>query len=65
MVTPSVSFYLSLDSVKFHYPETNKKNRREYLVALLVLVTLIFGRYCKPAKIGPSFLRGQIIADED
>ena len=28
--TPSVSFYLSLDSVKLHYPATNKKKRREY-----------------------------------
>jgi hypothetical protein len=30
-VTPSVSFYLSLDSVKLHYPATNKKKRREYI----------------------------------
>ena len=29
--TPSVFFYLSLDSVKLHYPATNKKKRREYL----------------------------------
>jgi NAD(P)-dependent dehydrogenase (short-subunit alcohol dehydrogenase family) len=28
--TPSVPFYLSLDSVKLHYPATNKKKRREY-----------------------------------
>jgi hypothetical protein len=28
--TPSVSFYLSLDSVILHYPTTNKKKRREY-----------------------------------
>jgi hypothetical protein len=28
--TPSVSFYLSLDSIKLHYPATNKKKRREY-----------------------------------
>jgi hypothetical protein len=28
--TPSVYFYLSLDSVKLHYPATNKKKRREY-----------------------------------
>jgi hypothetical protein len=28
--TPSVSFYLSLDSAKLHYPATNKKKRREY-----------------------------------
>jgi hypothetical protein len=28
--TPAVSFYLSLDSVKLHYPATNKKKRREY-----------------------------------
>jgi hypothetical protein len=27
--TPSVSFYLSLDSAKLHYPATNKKKRRE------------------------------------
>jgi hypothetical protein len=27
--TSSVSFYLSLDSVKLHYPATNKKKRRE------------------------------------
>jgi hypothetical protein len=27
--TPSVSFYLSLDSVKLHYPATNKKKRKE------------------------------------
>jgi hypothetical protein len=27
--TPSVSFYLSLDSVILHYPATNKKKRRE------------------------------------
>jgi hypothetical protein len=27
--TLSVSFYLSLDSVKLHYPATNKKKRRE------------------------------------
>jgi hypothetical protein len=30
--TPSFSFYLSLDSVKLHYPATNKKKRREYVV---------------------------------
>jgi hypothetical protein len=30
-ITPSVSFYLSLDSVKLHYPATNKKKRREYI----------------------------------
>ena len=30
--TPSVSFYLSLDSVKLHYPATNKKKRREYFL---------------------------------
>jgi hypothetical protein len=30
--TPSVSFYLSLDSAKLHYPATNKKKRREYLI---------------------------------
>jgi hypothetical protein len=29
--TPSVSFYLSLDSAKLHYPATNKKKRREYI----------------------------------
>jgi hypothetical protein len=29
--TPSVSFYLSLDNAKFHYPATNKKKRREYI----------------------------------
>jgi hypothetical protein len=29
-VTPSVSFYLSLDSAILHYPATNKKKRREY-----------------------------------
>jgi hypothetical protein len=28
--TPSVSFYLSLDSVKLHYPATNKKKRKKY-----------------------------------
>jgi hypothetical protein len=28
--TPSVSFYLSLDSAKLHYPATNKKKQREY-----------------------------------
>jgi hypothetical protein len=30
MTTPSVSFYLSLDSAILHYPATNKKKRREY-----------------------------------
>jgi hypothetical protein len=30
-ITPSVSFYLSLDSAKLHYPTTNKKKRREYM----------------------------------
>jgi hypothetical protein len=30
--TPSVSFYLSLDSIILHYPATNKKKRREYFV---------------------------------
>jgi hypothetical protein len=29
-LTPSVSFYLSLDSAILHYPATNKKERREY-----------------------------------
>jgi hypothetical protein len=29
--TPSVSFYLSLDSVILHYPAKNKKKRREYV----------------------------------
>jgi hypothetical protein len=28
--TPSVSFYLSLDSAILHYPATYKKKRREY-----------------------------------
>jgi hypothetical protein len=32
-ITPSVSFYLSLDSAILHYPATNKKKRREYLPA--------------------------------
>jgi hypothetical protein len=32
--TPSVSFYLSLDSAKLYYPATNKKKRREYVLAL-------------------------------
>jgi hypothetical protein len=30
--TLSVSFYLSLDSAILHYPATNKKKRREYIV---------------------------------
>jgi hypothetical protein len=30
-VTLSVSFYLSLDGAKLHYPTTNKKKRKEYL----------------------------------
>jgi hypothetical protein len=30
LTTPSVSFYLSLDSAILHYPATNKKKRREY-----------------------------------
>jgi hypothetical protein len=30
--TPSVSFYLSLDSAILHYPATNKKKRREYIL---------------------------------
>jgi hypothetical protein len=30
--TPSVSFYLSMDNVKLHYPATNKKKRREYCI---------------------------------
>jgi hypothetical protein len=29
LYTPSVSFYLSLDSAKLHYPAINKKKRRE------------------------------------
>jgi hypothetical protein len=32
--TPSVSFYLSLDSVKLHCPATNKKKRREYYTCI-------------------------------
>jgi hypothetical protein len=32
MCTPSVSFYLSLDSAKLHYLATNKKKRREYTI---------------------------------
>jgi hypothetical protein len=31
LYTPSVSFYLSLDSAILHYPATNKKKRREYM----------------------------------
>jgi hypothetical protein len=34
--TPSVSFYLSLDSVILHYQTTNKKKRREYDFTVLV-----------------------------
>jgi hypothetical protein len=34
--TPSVSFYLSLDSVILHYPATNKKKRREYMRRTIV-----------------------------
>jgi hypothetical protein len=33
ITTPSVSFYLSLDSAKLHYPATNKKKRREYMLS--------------------------------
>jgi hypothetical protein len=42
--TPSVSFYLSLDSVKLHYPATNKKKRREYysLTDIFVCYSLFF-----------------------
>jgi hypothetical protein len=29
ITTPSVSFYLSLDSINLHYPAKNKKKRRE------------------------------------
>jgi hypothetical protein len=29
LITHSVSFYLSLDSAKLHYPTTNKNKRRE------------------------------------
>jgi hypothetical protein len=36
-ITPSVSFYLSLDSVILHYPATNKKKRREYLFIYFLL----------------------------
>jgi hypothetical protein len=35
---PSVSFYLSRDSVKLHYPATNKKKRREYYTKMAVLL---------------------------
>jgi hypothetical protein len=31
-VTLSVSFYLSLDGAILHYPATNKKKQREYLL---------------------------------
>jgi hypothetical protein len=34
IITPSVSFYLSLDSVILYYPATNKKKRREYFLML-------------------------------
>jgi hypothetical protein len=34
LYTPSVSFYLSLDSTILHYPATNKKKQREYLRVL-------------------------------
>jgi hypothetical protein len=30
--TPSVSFYLSLDSAILYYPATNKKKQREYKI---------------------------------
>jgi hypothetical protein len=30
-ITPSVSFYFSLDSAILNYPATNKKKRREYM----------------------------------
>lgn len=33
VVTPSVSFYLSLDSAILYYPATSKKKRREYVLA--------------------------------
>jgi hypothetical protein len=32
--TPSVSFYLSLDSANLYYPATNKKKRREYTISI-------------------------------
>jgi hypothetical protein len=38
--TPSVSFYLSLDSAKLHYPVTNKKKRREYNLKACILGNL-------------------------
>jgi hypothetical protein len=34
LYTPYVSFYLSLDSEILHYPATNKKKRREYILTL-------------------------------
>jgi hypothetical protein len=40
--TLSVSFYLSLDSEKLHYPATNKKKRREYLLFYEAFASLYF-----------------------
>jgi hypothetical protein len=41
--TPSVSFYLSLDSAKLHYPATNKKKPREYQIDCLSLIPVAKG----------------------
>jgi hypothetical protein len=50
--TPSVSFYLSLDSAILHYPAKNKKKRREYVVGNLLtcrrfynMEGLLFGKF--------------------
>jgi hypothetical protein len=39
--TPSVSFYLSLDSAKLHYPATNKKKRREYYITIEKVISTL------------------------
>jgi hypothetical protein len=49
--TPSVSFYLSLDSVKLHYPATNKKKRMEYILASVFSICLV-----RTLKLNPNML---------
>jgi hypothetical protein len=61
--TPSVSFYLSLDSVKLHYPATNKKKRREYRCtthkAAWNVGRLVYVGYLKRLVIGNFILENE------
>jgi hypothetical protein len=49
LITPSVSFYLSLDSAILHYPATNKMKRREGVISRVIVSSTSSARLRPPS----------------